>query len=119
MGEVARVLAPGELAPVVLDPRVVAVQRALRSSPAHAPDRSEAARMAGLSDSRFSHLFREQVGTSYQRYRLWVRARAAIEALVAGESITRAALDAGFSDHAHLTRTMRRLVGQPPSYLRG
>ncbi len=39
--------------------------------------------------------------------------------LLAGAPITQAALDAGFSDHAHLTRTMRALFGQPPSYVAG
>ena len=119
MREAARALTRGDASSRALDRRIVEVLEELRRDPSGAMDRAGAARIAGVSVSRFSHLFREQVGASFQSYRLWVRMRCAVEALVAGGDITRAALDAGFSDHAHLTRTMRRFTGQPPSYLRG
>ena len=73
------------------------------------------ARSVGLSPSRFRHLFFEQMGISCRRYVLWLRLLDAIEAASCGASATEAALEAGFSDAAHLTRTFRRMFGIPPS----
>jgi AraC-like DNA-binding protein len=39
----------------------------------------------------------------------------AVELLLRGAAISRAAAEAGFSDHAHLTRTFRRCFGKLPS----
>jgi AraC-like DNA-binding protein len=52
-------------------------------------------------------------------YRRRLRVRAALERLSGGESdLARLAADAGFADHAHLTREMRALLGTTPSALR-
>jgi AraC-like DNA-binding protein len=43
----------------------------------------------------------------------------ALERLAAGErDLTALALDLGFADHAHLTNTVRRELGRPPSAFR-
>lgn len=72
----------------------------------------------GLSRFRLSHLFREQTGTTLRRFLLWEKLIRALDHLPNTSSITAAAHAASFSDHAHLTRTMRALVGQPPSFVR-
>jgi AraC-like DNA-binding protein len=48
-------------------------------------------------------------------YLRWLRLRQALELAAGGTSLTQAAQDAGFSDAAHLTRTMRRHFGVAPS----
>ncbi len=100
-----------------LDPRIARVQELIRHTPHHKVTRDEAATAVELSPSRLSHLFKQETGITFQRYALWVRTRAAIQRVREGAPLTEAALAAGFSDHAHLTRTMRAFVGQPPSYL--
>lgn len=78
---------------------------------------ADAAAAAHLSPSRFSHVFSDEVGITFARYRLWVRLARAAGAVADGASLTRAAADAGFSDSAHFSRTFSRTIGLPPSAL--
>ncbi len=70
---------------------------------------------AGLSASRFQHLFTREVGVPFRRYRVWHRLRAAIREAAQGSNLTTAAHAAGFADQAHFTREFRRTFGAPPS----
>lgn len=75
----------------------------------------EAASAAGLSASRFQHLFTAEVGVPFRRYRGWQRLRNAIRIAAAGASLTEAAHAAGFADQAHFSRAFRSAFGAPPS----
>lgn len=70
-----------------------------------------------LSESRFSHLFTENVRIPVRRYLLWLRLRDSMHLLAQGRSLTETAHEAGFSDSAHLTRTFRGMLGIAPSAL--
>jgi AraC-like DNA-binding protein/catechol 2,3-dioxygenase-like lactoylglutathione lyase family enzyme len=97
---------------VSVDPRVAA---ALRDLPmARAIPHLAAA--VGLSPSRLRALIRDQTGAPPAQLRRWQRLRAAIVSLQQ-KQIATAALDAGFADQAHLTRTATRLLGQTPREL--
>jgi AraC-like DNA-binding protein len=74
-----------------------------------------AATSAGLSASRFQHLFTREVGVPFRRYRVWHRLRAAIREVTQGSNLTAAAHAAGFADQAHFSREFRRAFGAPPS----
>ena len=56
-----------------IDPRIAAAAHRIRTDPATAVPSQELAAEAGLSESRFLHLFRDELGTSLRRYRIWVR----------------------------------------------
>ena len=75
------------------------------------------ARSVELSESRFSHIFTDNVRISVRRYLLWLRLRDAMTLLSQGKSLTETAHEAGFSDSAHLTRTFRGMLGIAPSAL--
>ena len=79
------------------------------------PRLREAARAAGLSTSRLTHLFTAEVGIPFRRYILWLRIKRAIEQVRHGKDLTEAAVRAGFSDSAHLSRTFRETFGLAPS----
>lgn len=64
-----------------------------------------------LSESRLTHLFKEQVGIPIRRYLLWQKLSIALMELSKGGSFTDAAHYAGFSDSAHMSRTYRRMYG--------
>jgi len=49
----------------------------------------------------------------------WLRVQQAAIEIVSGNSLSDAALAAGFSDAAHMSRTFRRMLGIPPSSLKG
>ncbi|RJL23931.1 helix-turn-helix transcriptional regulator [Bailinhaonella thermotolerans] len=78
---------------------------------------AEVARAVHLSDSRLSHLFTSQLGLPFRPYVLWMRLRMALSPLADGATLTEAAHAAGFADAAHLTRVVRRMMGQAPSTL--
>jgi len=80
---------------------------------------SEAAAVAGVSESWLSHRFGVDIGVPLRRYILWRRLRTAVQAAMAGNTLTEAAHKAGFSDSAHLTRTFRESFGVAPSFLFG
>jgi AraC-like DNA-binding protein len=99
-------------APVSIDPRVAAALRGLASADSIA----DIAAVVGLSPSRLRALVHAHTGTSAMHLRMWQRLRAAILSLPA-KPIALAAIDAGFADQAHLTRTAVRLLGQTPGDL--
>lgn len=70
---------------------------------------------SGLSESRFSHWFREQTGMPVRSYKKWLRLVRGIEQVLAGARLTEAAHIAGFSDQAHFTRTFVEMFGINPS----
>jgi AraC-like DNA-binding protein len=74
-----------------------------------------AARGLSVSASHLSRVFRAETGEPFTRYRNRLRVRLALERIRHGESsLARLAADLGFSDHAHLTRTVRRETGLAP-----
>jgi AraC-like DNA-binding protein len=64
-----------------------------------------------LSESRFLHLFSEELGIAWRPYLLWRRMICAIQAMINNRSATDAAHMAGFCDSAHLSRTFRNNFG--------
>jgi AraC family transcriptional regulator len=95
-----------------IDPRVV---RAIERHDVDMLTLGEAARAAGLSASRFSHLFRQQMGSTFPHFGLLMKMRRAITTLAAGASLTEAAHASGFADLAHFSRTFRQMFGVAPS----
>jgi AraC-like DNA-binding protein len=75
------------------------------------------ARLLAVSPHHLSRVFRAEVGVSVSTYRRRLRVRDALERLSGGGSLARVAADAGFADHAHLTREVRSLLGTTPSAL--
>lgn len=70
---------------------------------------------SGLSRHHTSRVFSGQLGVPATQYRKQLRLLAATRALLDGETVSKAAADAGFSDPAHLSRTFRRQYGITPS----
>lgn len=104
-------------AEVAIDARLLRVLDLLKTDlEGHATART-AATIACLSESRFSHLFVEQVGLQFRTYVLWRRLSIAVDRMAAGASLTSAAHEAGFADSAHFSRTFLRMFGIPASVL--
>lgn len=103
--------------PTPMDPRIVAVLGFLRESPQHYDSLDALAEKVHLSPSRLAHIFKLEVGVPVRRYVLWNKMRRALDFALAGDSLTTAALSAGFSDSAHLSRTVRAMLGIAPEFL--
>ena len=98
-----------------MDARIARLVSRLREHGEGAMSAESLARSVGLSSSRLQHLFTENVGVPFRRYRAWVRMRRAIAAVVAGANFTGAAHASGFADQAHFANDFRRTFGAPAS----
>lgn len=75
--------------------------------------------MHGLADATISRGFRMVFGLSPSTYRVQAKGRLAWRKIVGGcESLASVALDSGFCDQAHMTRTLGAVTGETPNYWR-
>lgn len=103
----------------VIDPRIAFAADRIRADPATTLSAGELSAEAGLSESRFLHLFRDEVGTSLRRYRLWVRLVAAGTAISTGKNLTTASVDSGFASPSHLADRFKATFGLSATQLLG
>lgn len=103
--------------PERVSPSVIAALEYLDRALDGHPRIDEAARAAHISPSRLTHLFSEQIGIPFRRFVLWLRLRYAAEYVWNTRTLADAALAAGFSDLAHLSRVCRATFGVSPSGL--
>ncbi|MEO0330821.1 MAG: helix-turn-helix domain-containing protein [Bacteroidota bacterium] len=69
-----------------------------------------------LSESRLSHLFKENVGISLKKYRAWCRLKKTIALVLENhDSLFSASLSCGFYDQAHFSKTFKERLGISPS----
>lgn len=64
-----------------------------------------------LSESRLSHLFREQVGISIASYIMFSKLAKAYKYMMSDENVTQAALHAGFSSSSHFASVNQKMFG--------
>lgn len=105
------------LRPASKDSRIQQAARSMLTSPADETNAAGHAQVAGLSSSRFQHLFKEETGLSFRRYRLWARLQATMSCVMDGKTLTQAAHDAGFASSAHLSAAFKAMFGLPLSTL--
>src|SRR3954453_18894372 len=102
-----------------LDLAAPAAQRRIDQRIAAMISSQQLAAEAGLSESRFLPLFRDELGTSLRRYRLWVRLTHAGTAIAAGDNLTTAAVKSGFASPSHLADRFKTTFGLSASQLLG
>lgn len=67
--------------------------------------------IACLSQSRFSHLFREEAQISFRSYLVMYKLRVAYEWYLKGLSVTEISMRAGFDSPSHFASTIHRMFG--------
>jgi AraC-like DNA-binding protein len=102
-----------------LSPHVVAALAYLDEAIDGRPNLEEAAATAGISPSRLTHLFTEEIGIPFRNFVLWLRLRRVLDEVSEGANLTEAAFAAGFSDSPHLSKVFREHFGMSPSALLG
>ncbi|MCH2555780.1 helix-turn-helix domain-containing protein [Alloalcanivorax marinus] len=100
--------------PRPLDPRVRTACLSLRRGDGEVGG-AELAVAVGLSESRFRHLFRQELGVNLKRFQLHLKCQRALTLWRDGMSLTDLALAAGFYDQPHLNRTLRAMFDTLPS----
>ncbi|NIZ62301.1 hypothetical protein DL239_15100 [Sedimentitalea sp. CY04] len=67
-----------------------------------------------ISSSRFRRLFVSNTGIQFRHYKMWKRARSYLEKILAPASLTQIAMDLGYPDSTHFSRSIRSTYGLPP-----
>jgi AraC-like DNA-binding protein len=98
-----------------IDPRLSRIVDHLHAHCEDLTPVAELARAVSLSSSRLQHLFTQEIGVPFRRYRAWARLRMAWSEIAAGSNITVAAHRSGFSDSSHFAREFRRTFGSVAS----
>lgn len=87
----------------------------------HNCDLNEISAKVGLSTERFRKVFKEQVGVSFKAYAKWFKIKTAFKLLLDPKfrhlKIVDIAYQAGFTDHAHMTKTIKETFGHTPKML--
>ncbi|QSP96230.1 helix-turn-helix transcriptional regulator [Marinobacter salinisoli] len=101
--------------PAPLDPRIQQVCDLLRAELPEKIQVGSLAALVGLSSSRLSHLFRQQVGVPLRRFLLHLKVSRVLAHWERGKSLSQLAMDAGFYDQPHFVRTARDMFDALPS----
>lgn len=99
------------------DPAAAAWIRLIDERPQDFPSVTTLAAAVGLSPSRVQARLSASLGLPFRRYRLWRRMARVMVALSGGQSLTDAAMDAGFASPSHLSTTFKAMFGIAPSRL--
>ena len=100
------------------DPALSAARAYLTEHAAEPVRVAEAARLAGLSESRFFVRFKEATGYSPMDYKNLVRVRGAVLALKEGRTVEDVCFSFGFSSPAFFRRLLKKFTGATPSGIR-
>jgi AraC-like DNA-binding protein len=69
---------------------------------------------AGLSSSRFLHLFKQETGISFRSFRAWKRARHLLHFANQDLNLAHLAQEIGYPDSTHFSHSIRRFYGLKP-----
>lgn len=105
----------GEALPArAMDARIAAVLDKIKRDPSTQAAAEACAAQAGLSFSRFLHLFKEETGAPFRSFRTWKRARSLLHYVNRDSSLVYVALDIGYPDSTHFSHSIRQTYGLKP-----
>jgi len=96
-------------------PRLAAVLDDMNAGPMSRMSQLDLAGRLRMERTAALRLFKASTGLTFRRFKQWSGLRHAARKIAAGELVRTAALDAGFADTAHLSRTFRQSFGLTPS----
>ncbi len=96
-------------------PAILRVLDAISTEPLDRMTQHDLARHLNMSRTQALRFFRAETGMTFRRFKRWTALQAATHRIAAGDLVQTAALDSGFADAAHLTRTFREMFGTTPS----
>ena len=96
-------------------PELIAVIEDLTADPMSRMAQHELADRLQMERTRALRMFKAATGQTFRRFKQWSGLQHAARKIASGELVRTAAMDAGFADTAHLTRTFRASFGLTPS----
>lgn len=97
-----------------LDPRVTRAIAQIGKFSGEPVTAASCAAGAGLSSSRFLHLFKEETGIAFRSFRAWKRARHLLHFANQDINLAHLAQDIGYPDSTHFSHSIRRFYGLKP-----
>ena len=97
-----------------LDPRVTRAIAQIGRFCGEPVTAASCAAEAGLSSSRFLHLFKQETGISFRAFRAWKRARHLLHFANQDLNLAHLAQDIGYPDSTHFSHSIRRFYGLKP-----
>jgi AraC-like DNA-binding protein len=97
------------------DPRARKLADLLRANPREQRPLEDLSMKCGASKRTMQRLFAEESGMSFSRWRQRARLVHAMQSLAAGQSVTNAALDAGYSTTSAFISMFRKQLGTTPT----
>lgn len=104
--------------PVITDPRIKELIQLIKDCTDSDHSIGHYASQIGLSNSRLSHLFKENTGISLSGYIMLHKLQKASYLIFKGFTITDAAMNAGFDSPSHLATTSKKLLGMSAKDIR-
>jgi AraC-like DNA-binding protein len=105
----------GEVLPRrALDPRVTRAIARIEKFSGEPVTATACAAEAGLSTSRFLHLFKQETAISFRAFRAWKRARHLLHFANQDVNLAHLAQDIGYPDSTHFSHSIRRFYGLKP-----
>lgn len=98
---------------VLMDSRIKKAIEYLRKHEDRNVSLSEISQLCFLSESRFLHLFKSEMGMSYRRTQLWYRVSQSL-LLLQEKSVTHVAYEYGFTDGSHYSKVFKETFGFSP-----
>jgi AraC-like DNA-binding protein len=99
----------------VCPPEIAGIVEDIVKDPMDRMSQRELAGRLAMERTRALRSFKAATGMTFRAFKNWTGLQAAARQIALGELVRTAAMDAGFSDSAHLTRTFRRSFGTTPS----
>ena len=115
--EMLRAVSQDTETPEPMNPRMIEILKILRGLPEKKITAANLAEITHLSESRLAHVFKNGTGMPVRRFLLWLRLIDAVKLIINGMPYSDAAHEAGFADHAHLTRTYKKMFGLTLSHV--
>ena len=103
--------------PRTFEPRIASLVASIKLNPCGQASAIDSARDAGLSVSRFLHLFRDTVGVPFRSFRSWKRGRSLLYRLMDSTNLVYLALNTGYPDSTHFSHSVRQVFGMTPTLL--
>lgn len=100
------------------DRRLRALCEAVLDAPAHCGTLAAWAVQVGASERTLARLFREELGTSFQRWRQQVVLAHALPMLARGSSVAQVAAASGYATDSAFSAMFKSALGQPPTRYR-
>ena len=98
----------------ILDARVVQAIAQIGRFSGDPVTAASCAAEAGLSSSRFLHLFKQETGISFRSFRAWKRARHLLHFANQDLNLAHLAQHIGYPDSTHFSHSIRRFYGLKP-----